>query len=452
MQQIKIGLISLGCPRNLTDSEVMCALLTKEGFKICDDFADCDVAIINTCSFIEDAKKESIDVIFDAVNLKKQGRIQAILVCGCLPQRYKKLLVEQLPEIDGFLGTGNFSDICRAIKTVLKNDKVSCINSPGFLYDYKKTDPKVKLTTPHYAYIKIAEGCAHNCSYCIIPELRGRLRSRTPESIIQETKQLCEIADVKELNIVSQDSTLYGQDLYGRPKIAELLSKIANLNIISWIRLLYAHPAHFGDDLIRTISDTPSVCKYIDLPIEHINDEILKRMNRKTTKKQIISLIDKLRKLIKGLTIRTTFIVGFPGETEAQFKELIDFIKDFKFERMGAFIYSREEGTAAYKYKNQLPHKVKASRFDELMKVQQQIATEINSRHLGRIMRVLVDEKDKNQKEVFLARTEGDAPEVDGIVYVESKKAVVGEFLDVKITDTLEYDLVGQDIRDESSK
>lgn len=447
MDKVKIGLISLGCPRNLTDSEVMYSLLSKEGFKISDNFVDCDVAIINTCCFISDAKKESVDLIFDAINLKKEGRIGAILVCGCLPQRYKKSLVKQLPEIDGFLGTSNFSDISLAVKTVLKNNKVTYINSPGFLYDYKKTDRMIKLTNPHYAYIKIAEGCGHSCSYCIIPKLRGKLRSRPFESIISEIKQLCNAQDVKELNVVAQDTTLYGKDRYRRPSLSDLLSKIDNsIKNDIWIRLLYAHPVNFTDDLIKVIKDTSSICKYIDLPLEHINDEILKRMNRHITKKQIISLIEKLRKNIKNLTIRTAFIVGFPGETDEQFGELMDFIKDARFERMGAFAYSREEGTRAYNFKNQLPQDVKVCRLNELMKIQQEISTEINSSSLGKTIKVLVDEKDKNQQAIFLARAQADAPEVDGVVYVRSKKATVGKFLDVKITDTLEYDLVGEDV------
>lgn len=446
MEQIKIGLISLGCPRNLTDSEVMCSLLEKRGFKICEELSGCDVALINTCSFIEDAKKESIDIIFDAVDLKKQGRIGAILVCGCLPQRYKNTLIKQLPEIDGFLGTGNFQDICRAVKATLNKEKISYTNSPGFLFDYRHSDPIIKLTKPHYAYIKIAEGCRHACSYCVIPKLRGKLRSRKIESIISEIKQLCNISDIKELNLIAQDTTAYGLDIYGKPALPDLLYKIAGLNKISWIRILYGHPAHFTDDLIKVIKDTPSICKYIDLPIEHVNDDILKRMNRRTTKKELLGLIESLRKNIKDLSIRTTFIVGFPGETDKQFRELIDFIKEIKFERMGAFIYSREEGSKAYSFKSQLPKKIKIDRLNELMKIQQEISKEINLRYLGKIVRVLVDEKDGHQENLFLGRTQADAPEVDGIVYVGSKNTVAGEFLDVKITDTLEYDLVGEDV------
>lgn len=440
---MKVGLISLGCPRNLVDSEVMLGLLKKSGFKITEDFSDCDAAIINTCSFIEDAKKESLDLIFQLVRLKKERKIGSIIVAGCLPQRYLKELKKELKEVDAFVGTSDFIKIPEIVKKTLKKDKVSEVSAtPSFLADH--TLPRDLITPKHSIYLKVAEGCANNCSYCVIPKIRGTLRSRAVESLLSEARQLSKRHLISEINLIGQDITLYGADLYGEPRLAELLRRLLKLKLAKWHRLLYTHPEHYTDDLIDIVKNEPAVCKYLDLPLQHINNKILKSMNRKITKKEIINLIGRLRNRIPGLAIRTTFIVGFPGETDGDFRELRDFIREARFERLGIFEYSTEEGTPAYDFKDQVPEKVKRERFDEIMRLQQEISKKINAGFMGKEMEVLVDE---SQKYCYTARTEYDAPEVDGSCFVRSKKLrKPGDFVKVKIVDTMEYDLVGEEV------
>jgi len=443
MKKPKVGIISLGCPRNLVDSELMLGKLLSAGYLIQDEMAGCDIAIINTCAFIEDAKREAIEVILKAVELKKQGLIKKLVVSGCLGQRYAKDLKKDIPEIDGILGVDNFKKVEEALLSVQKDKHFMQISSPEAIYTHK--DPRLLLTPAHYAYVKIAEGCKNRCSYCAIYKIRGDFRSRPIESVVSEIKTLTSKKKFPELNLIAQDTTSYGVDKYGKFKLPLLLRKICKLKKATWIRLLYTHPKYFSDDLIEIIADHPSICRYIDLPIQHINDRILKRMNRKVTRKEIESLIAKIRSRIPDVALRTSIIVGFPGETEENFKELRDFIKEAKFERLGIFIFSREEGTPAYKFKNQCNEKLKKARFEALMGLQQDISREINAKFLGKELKVLVEEKDKSQKDVYIGRTEYDAPEVDGQVYIHSKKVFKpGQFAKVMITDTLEYDLVGR--------
>lgn len=441
----KIGIVSLGCPRNLVDSEVMLGSLKRDGYEIADEVGDgVDLFIVNTCSFVQSAREESVDTIIEAAELKREGKIKRLIVCGCLPQLYSKKLLQSLPEIDSIMGTSDLPKISGIVKSLLKGIPVSSV-SKELKYLYDENSPRLSLTPPHFAYLKISEGCDNLCSYCIIPRLRGRFRSRPIESVIEEAKNLSSSGKIRELNIIGQDTTLFGRDIYGSQKLPELLKKISSLNSgVKWIRLLYTHPAHYSGKLIGTLNEEKDICRYLDLPIQHISDPILKKMNRHTTKKEIITLIKKLRKNIPGLTLRTSVIVGFPGETDKEFGELLEFLADTRFEKLGAFLYSAEEGSKAYKFQRRVPDSVKNHRFDEVMKLQQKISADINKSYMGKIVDVLIDEPVEGGENKFAGRTEADAPEVDGCVYVSGKGVRVGEFCKVRITDTLEYDLIGE--------
>jgi len=439
----KVGIISLGCPRNLVDSEVMMGLLKSKGYELVDNIADSDIAIVNTCAFIEDAKIESINTIFDLAGLKKKKRIKYIIAAGCLAQRYKDRLKRELKEVDGFVGTGDIESIDKVISDISKRPLLVS-KTPEFIYNH--TDPRDLITPPHYVYIKIQEGCNNRCSYCVIPQLRGRLRSRPIESILKEIKSLSRNNNISELILIGQDTTSYGCDLYKRKRLPELLRRIARMNKTKWVRLLYTHPAHYSRELIKTIKDEENVCKYLDLPIQHISDRILKRMNRNTVSSSIKDLIGKIRKYIPGAAIRTTVLVGFPGETDADFMKLLDFMKEARFERLGAFTYSNEEGSRSFNYEHQIPEKIKKERLDEVMKLQREISEDCNRSFLNKTLDVLIDEKDAQDSNLFIGRTQFDAPSVDGQVFVRAKNIKTGRFVKVKITDTLKYDLVGQSI------
>ncbi len=410
------SIISMGCPRNLVDSESIMSEFRKRGYVFKDAALGVNTVIINTCAFIEDAKKESIDTILKVIDAKKEGSVKKIIVAGCLPERYEKELRKELKEVDEFRRVLSFGD------KEFQRDLVS------------------KLTPRHYAYIKISEGCANKCTYCIIPFLKGPYRSKAIELIIDEAKGLIK-KGARELVLVGQDTSLYGVDLYGKKRLAELLQKLSGIAGKNWIRLLYCHPANLGKDVIGIIRDNKNICRYIDLPIEHISDNILRRMGRKIRKKDIVSLVKYIRKTVPGVALRTSIIVGFPGETKKDFKELLSFIKEIRFERLGLFRYSREEGTPAYGFKGHIAESEKDARFDEMMSLQQDISNDINKGFKGRTLRALIDER---KEDYYIGRTEHDAPEVDGVVYVKGKGLKVGEFCDVRITDSYEYDLVGQ--------
>ncbi|HOX54384.1 MAG: 30S ribosomal protein S12 methylthiotransferase RimO [Candidatus Omnitrophica bacterium] len=414
----KVGIISLGCPRNLVDSEIILGNLKNQGYQI-SDIQDADIAIVNTCCFIKEAKEESIETILELADLKAQGRIKKLIVSGCLPQRYRKELIPHLKEVDAFVG------------------RLSLDNFPKERYN---------LVPKHFAYLKISEGCNNHCSYCVIPKIKGKFRSRPIEDILKEIR-LLDKNKVKEINIIGQDITSYGMDIYKKPSLAKLLKKIvSSTKNVKWIRLLYTYPTNIDDELIELIASNKKICKYLDLPIQHINNRILKLMNRRISKEQIVDLIKRLRIKVPGIAIRTSLIVGFPSETEKEFQELLDFVSITKFERLGVFMYSREEGTPAYNFKNQIPQKVKEERLHKIMSMQQAIAREINSKFLNKEIYVLIDEIGE-EPGLFLGRTESDAPEVDGMVYVHSKNKVKpGDLVKVKIKDTYEYDLVGEKI------
>jgi ribosomal protein S12 methylthiotransferase len=424
----KIGIVSLGCPRNLVDSEGILGRLEKSGYSIVEDIEKADIGIVNTCAFIEDAKIESINVILELIELKRQGQLKKLLVYGCLPQRYKEQLKKELPEVDAFIG------------------RAALNHSPDI------SNATFGLTPRHYAYVKICEGCINNCSYCVIPKIKGRFTSVDADSLAERIKKL-DSCGVSEVNIVGQDISGYGLDLYAKLRLPELLGKMLKAaKNIGWFRLLYLYPNRITEALLDFIKDEPRVCKYVDLPIQHINDRILKLMRRNTAKKEIARIILKIRKKIPGVAIRTSLIVGFPSETDKEFKELVDFIEEVRFERLGVFIYSREEGTAAYDFEGQLPSRVKSERLDVIMSRQQEVSRQANNKFLGSTIDVLIDEEEKGQQpfsldgyRAYLGRSQYDAPEVDGAVYVNSaKKLKPGDFVKVKVTDTMEYDLVGE--------
>ena len=443
---MRIGIKSLGCPKNFVDTEVICGMLREKGYQISGKIDNSDMVIVNTCSFIRDAVEESIEEILNLVKLKKEGKIKHIIVTGCLPQRYKDdNLSQELPEVDAFLGTGDLLEIDKVTKNILQGEKIYKVSpKPNFLYNHNT--PRTILTPQHYAYIKISEGCQNNCSYCLIPKLRGNHRSRKMEDIIEEVKRLSENQNLVEIILIGQDTTLYGIDLYGEYKLAELLKKLSLLKLknLKWIRLLYTHPVHYNDELIEVEASYPKICSYLDLPLQHISDKILGRMNRPIEKSKVISLINKLRDRIPNLTLRTTFIVGFPGETDKDFEELLSFVKEFRFERLGAFIFSREEGTPAYDFPRQIPMRIKKERLKELMLTQQSISKEINSSYIGKKVKVLVDEIQSGEPKIAIGRTKGDAPEIDGKVVIRGDKIQVGKFIKVKVTEASEYDLVGE--------
>lgn len=441
---IKISLISLGCARNLVDSEIILGTLRDSGFRIVGSASSADIVILNTCSFIEDARKESIEVILDLIALKDAGKIRGILVAGCLPQRYGKRLIKELPEIDGFIGVEGFVRLPKLISDIAKGKRIYSVSrNPAYLYDWKT--PRRMLTPRHLAYLKISEGCSHKCSFCVIPKVRGQHRSRDMDSIIREARGL--IADgVKEINLIGQDTTLYGTDVYGRASLAGLLKKLASIRGARWLRLMYAHPAHFSDGLISVIAEEERICKYVDLPIQHINDRILKAMRRGTSRRAIEGLLAKLRARVPGIAVRTAVIVGFPGETEKEFRELLDFVKGARFDRLGAFVYSEEEGTPAAKAAKKIPEKEKLNRWNETMRTQREVSSEKNRALIGKEFEVLVDEKDASEKDIYLGRTYMDAPEIDGLVYIKGRGIRTGDFVTVKIADTLEYDLVGEKV------
>lgn len=443
---MQIGIKSLGCPKNLVDTELICGKLQEKGYTISGQINNSDLVIINTCSFIQDAVKESIEEILSLIKLKKEGKIKYIIVIGCLPQRYKdNNLSQELPEVDAFLGVENLLEINDVVERVLQGEQIYKINSnPDFLYS--KTALSTILTPKHYAYIKISEGCQNNCSYCLIPKIRGNYRSRKMEDIITEVKMLSEKQKLSEIILIGQDTTLYGIDLYKEYKLAELLKELSLLELkeLKWIRLLYTHPAHYNDELIEVIANYTKICPYLDLPLQHISDRILKKMNRLTSKKNIISLINKLRDKIPNLTLRTTFMVGFPGETDQDFEELLNFVKEVRFERLGAFIFSKEEGAPAHNFSQQILKRIKKERLEKLMITQQKISKEINSSYRGKEVEVLVDEISSDKSKLAIGHTEANAPEIDGKVIIKTDKVRAGEFIKVNIIETSEYDLVGE--------
>lgn len=436
---LKIALESLGCSKNLVDAEIMMGILNEKGYRLTGDFDEADVIIVNTCGFIESAKQESIDTILDFADLKQTGNLKLLIVTGCLAQRYADELKEEIPEIDAIVGTGSYQNIDEIIGKLKEEHQIVSLNNIEFAYD--ETLPRYVSTPSHMAYLKIGEGCDNKCTYCIIPKLRGKYRSRKMEDIISEAKKLAEMG-VKELIVIAQDTTKYGVDLYGEERLAELLEELAQIDGFKWIRVMYSYPESITEKLVNVISKYDNICNYFDMPIQHASNRILKLMNRKTTKEDILSKVNMIRNIIPDATLRTSIIVGFPGETDEDFEELVDFVKEVEFDKLGVFTYSREEDTPADRLPNHLEEEVKLERQERLMLVQQTISEQKNNQKIGNKYEVLVEEQIEDN--VYIGRTMYDAEEIDAIVYIKSAiELQVGEFVDVVITDALEYDLMG---------
>lgn len=439
--EYKVGMISLGCPKNQVDAEHMLALIDAAGCEIVDYVDGCDVVIVNTCGFIDDAKKEAIENILDMVELKKEGIISKIIVTGCLAQRYKDEIVKEIPEVDAVVGIGANGDIVKTIEEVMSG--VDTIEKYPPRIDLPLEGQRI-LTTPQYwAYLKIGEGCSNRCTYCTIPSIRGNMRSRSMENVIEEAKQLAE-SGVKELILIAQDTTSYGLDLYGELKLPELLNELCKIDSIEWIRLLYCYPDRITDELIETMKKQDKIVNYIDLPLQHADDKILKAMNRRGDQAMIRNVIEKLRTEIPDVVIRTTFIVGFPGEGEDEFENLAVFVNEIEFDRLGVFTFSAQEGTPAYDMENQVEEDVKTRRGEIIMQDQYSIMEEKNNEKIGKTYKVIVEDYD-GYSDSYTGRTYMDAPEIDGLVRFTSDRDLdIGDFAEVEIFDVEDYDLIGE--------
>ncbi|AHF06642.1 30S ribosomal protein S12 methylthiotransferase RimO [Desulfitobacterium metallireducens] len=436
----KVAIVTLGCPKNQVDSEVMSGRISEK-YDLVQELEQADIIIVNTCTFIDSAKEESVDTILEMAQYKQEGHCQTLLAAGCLAQRYGEELMTDIQELDGILGTGNLAEVLEVIdEAQIHKTKHVTQGAPEFLYN--DLMPRQRLSPKHYAYVKVAEGCDNFCTYCIIPKVRGHFRSRPEESILREIRQMAD-EGVKEILLIAQDTTRYGKDLYGELRLPSLVRKVAEIQGIEWIRLMYCYPDLFSDELIQTMKETPKVCRYIDLPLQHADNQILKEMNRRGTSEETEILIKKLRQAMPDIQIRTTMITGFPGETEVQFANLLAFVKRVGFDRLGAFAYSQEESTPAAQREDQVPHEIREQRRDDLMQVQQGIALERQQRWIGKTLKVLIEEKLPDGR--YLGRSEGDAPEIDGSVYVNSSQELkIGEFTQVKIHEVDSYDLMGE--------
>ena len=438
----KVSLVSLGCPKNLVDAEVMLGYLARAGYAVTTDETIADIIIVNTCSFIKEAKQESIDTILDLADRKHDGDCKLLIVTGCLPQRYQEELARELPEVDIFVGTGDYPRIVEIIAEKRTSSEQLCYTGdPNFVYNDEL--PRLQ-SSPHYtAYLKIAEGCSNRCSYCVIPSLRGDHRSRPLESLLTEAKQLV-AGGVKELNLIAQDITAYGRDLPDTPTLEGLIKELAKLEGLKWIRLLYAYPDGVTDSLIELIKTEPKVCKYLDLPIQHISDPILKRMLRRSGEEDIRTLIGKLRSEIPDIAIRTSLIVGFPGETSEDFKKLLQFVEETRFDRLGVFCYSKEEGTPAAEMPEQVSERIKRERHKKLMRTQARVSFKHNRTLVDSEEEVLVEGYSEETELLLKGRSSRQAPDVDGLVYITAGNANVGEIVRLKITDSSDYDLIGE--------
>lgn len=441
---LKIGLVSLGCPKNLVDSETMLGIIEDKHLTITNNPEEADIIIVNTCGFIESAKEESINTVLQMAEYKNEGNCKHLILAGCLGQRYSEELLADIPEVDAIVGTECYTEIGKVIDRILKGERFICLQPEQSTDNTTGMMPRI-LTTPNYsAYLKIAEGCDNCCSYCIIPKLRGPYRSRPFEEVLAEANALVN-SGVKELILVAQDTTRYGEDLYDSLRLPELLKELNNIEGLKWIRILYCYPQYFTEELIEAIANYDKVCKYVDIPLQHISDAILTRMNRPDSKEQIVELLVKLRKRIPDICIRTTFIVGFPGETAADFEELKEFVAEQKFDCAGVFAYSQEEGTAAALMADQTAESLKQDRYHELMAIQAKVSEEIHMNIEEKVLDVLVEGFDEENKNLACGRSYREAPEIDGTIYIEdASKIKVGEFVKVRIVQGFTYELVGE--------
>ena len=438
---MKLLFISLGCDKNLVDTEKMLGLLGHEGYSFVDDETVADIIVVNTCCFIGDAKEESINTILDMARMKEEGQCKALIVTGCLAQRYKEEITTEIPEVDAVLGTTSYEEIAKAVKTALGGEKMHVFESIDA--PVSPATDRLVTTGGHYAFLKIAEGCDKRCTYCIIPYLRGKFRSVPMEQLIHEAEELAE-KGVKELILVAQETTLYGKDLYGEKKLPELLKRLAAIDGIQWIRLQYCYPEEITDELIETIKTEEKICNYLDIPIQHASDAILKRMGRRTNNAQLRELIAKLRREIPDIALRTTLISGFPGETEEDHEILMEFVDEMEFERLGVFAYSAEDDTPAYNFPNHVPDEVKEDRRAEIMELQQDIAFEKSENMKGRVLEVMIEGKVADEN-AYVGRTYMDSPNVDGLIFVNTGYSLMsGDFARVRVTGALDYDLIGE--------
>ena len=438
---MNILFISLGCDKNLVDSEVMLGLLDSRGYQIVDDETIADVIVVNTCCFIHDAKEESIQTILEMAEYKKTGSLKVLVVTGCLAQRYQQEIIDEIPEVDAVLGTASYDKIAEAIDEALGG------HSEMYLEDLDRlpqvSSKRLVTTGGHYAYLKIAEGCDKHCTYCIIPKIRGNFRSVPMERLLKEAKELAE-GGVKELILVAQETTVYGQDIYGEKSLHRLLRELCKIDGIQWIRLLYCYPEEIDANLIQVMKEEPKICHYLDLPIQHASDAILKKMGRRTSKAQLVDTIRTLREEIPDITLRTTLITGFPGETEEQHQELVEFVDEMEFDRLGVFTYSPEENTPAAEMPDQIPEEVKEDRQAELMELQQEIAFDLAEDMIDREVLVMIEGKVADEN-AYVGRTYRDAPNVDGLIFINTDEELMsGDFAKVKVTGAMEYDLIGE--------
>ena len=438
---MKIFCISLGCDKNLVDTEMMLGLLNKDGYTFTDDEHEADVVVVNTCCFIGDAKEESVNTILEMAELKKDGRCKALIVTGCMAQRYKQEILDEIPEVDGILGTSTYDEISNVLKKVLGGSRESCFHDLNALPNVEV--PRVVTTGGYYAFLKIAEGCDKRCTYCIIPDLRGSYRSVPMERLIEEAKQLAS-QGVKELILVAQETTLYGIDLYKKKSLPKLLHELCKVPGIQWIRIQYCYPEEITQELIETIREEEKVCNYLDIPIQHASDRILKRMGRRTNQKQLREMIASLRSQIPDIALRTTLISGFPGETEEDQEEVMRFVDEMEFERLGVFAYSQEEDTPAAEFPDQVPQELKEERRDEIMELQQEISYEKSQSMIGKVLEVMIEGKVADEN-AYVGRTYMDAPGVDGLIFINTDLDLMsGDFVRAKVTGALEYDLIGE--------
>ena len=438
---MKIFCVSLGCDKNLVDTEMMLGLLNKDGYTFTDDEHEADVVVVNTCCFIGDAKEESVNTILEMAELKKEGRCKALIVTGCMAQRYKQEILDEIPEVDGILGTSTYDEISNVLKKVLGGSRESCFHDLNALPNVEV--PRVVTTGGYYAFLKIAEGCDKRCTYCIIPDLRGSYRSVPMERLIEEAKQLAS-QGVKELILVAQETTLYGIDLYKKKSLPKLLHELCKIPGIQWIRIQYCYPEEITQELIETIREEEKVCNYLDIPIQHASDRILKRMGRRTNQKQLREMIASLRSQIPDIALRTTLISGFPGETEEDQEEVMRFVDEMEFERLGVFAYSQEEDTPAAEFPDQVPQELKEERRDEIMELQQEISYEKSQSMIGKVLEVMIEGKVADEN-AYVGRTYMDAPGVDGLIFINTDLDMMsGDFVRAKVTGALEYDLIGE--------
>jgi len=440
---LKAGFISLGCAKNLVDTEVMLGLLVSQGIELTEEPQEAEILIINTCGFIDAAKEESVNTILQTAQYKKTGKCRALIVAGCLGQRYQQGLLDEMPEVDAVIGTGAWHRINEAIADVLQGNRVIFIGDTDTIYD--ETMPRVQTTPAYTAYVKVAEGCSNNCSYCVIPQVRGSFRSRSIDSVVSEVKKLVE-QGVKEINLIAQDTTSFGRDKEGQPQLAALLKALVAIDGLIWIRLLYCYPRYFTDEIIDLIDREPKICKYIDIPLQHIHDDILKAMNRRDCRADIERLLARIRAKIKNVAIRTSFIVGFPGETDEHFLALEQFVADIKFDHVGVFTYSQEEDTVAAALPNQILDEVKEERYHRIMALQSAISEERNISLEGNIFEVLVEGRRSGEDgEVVYGRMERQAPDIDGYTYLENAAEVkIGEVKRARIVQGFTYDVLAE--------